>query len=61
MKLSIDPTKLIDRLGLNVELKLFDNLVVMREPDLACVEVSVKTNFYRDHKLAAKNPHQPDP
>jgi len=53
-KRSIDPVKLLDLLQMNLPLAVFENLIVEREEGRSVVEVSVKPDFYREHRLAAK-------
>ena len=50
----IDPEKLINRLGMNVPLEVYENLIVLRKENTREIGVRVAHNFFVSHRADAK-------
>lgn len=52
--IQIDPTKLLNRLGLTMDEDVFNNLEVVRKPDTTPVAVRVKPDYYHRNRTSSK-------
>lgn len=52
--IQIDPTKLLNRLGLTMDEEVFKNLEVVRKEGFAPVAVRVKPDFYHKNRMVSK-------
>ena len=54
MTVKVPTESLINRLGINMELGVYENLQVTKDPNIAKVNVRVKPEYFRSNRTQAK-------